>query len=79
MSTMSTGLMSEEKGQRAGGAVLGPKWDGYDTFTVPEAGEILRVSRWAAYAAAKAGTLPVVWIGKRCIVPRYALEKLLGA
>jgi excisionase family DNA binding protein len=57
--------------------VLDAKWDGRDTFTVPEAAEILRVSRGTAYEAVKKGELPVIWIGRRCIVPRRRLEKML--
>jgi Helix-turn-helix domain len=44
-----------------------------------EAGKILGVSRASAYAAATRGDLPVIWIGRRAIVPRRALERLLGA
>ena len=73
---MSIGL-GKLNNRQAG--VLGPKWDGRDAFSVAEAGEILRLSRWAAYEAAKRGDLPIVRIGRRCIVPRFALEKLLGA
>jgi hypothetical protein len=58
--------------------ILDAKWDGRDTFTIPEAGEICGLSRASAYQAAKTGALPVVWIGRRGIVPRHALEKLLG-
>ena len=57
--------------------VLDPKWDGRSTFSVPEAAQILGISRGAGYAAAKAGQIPVVWIGSRAVVPRHALEKLL--
>jgi excisionase family DNA binding protein len=57
--------------------ILDPKWDGRSTFTVEEAGEICGISRPSAYAAAKNGTLPTVRIGRRCIVPRHALEHLL--
>jgi excisionase family DNA binding protein len=56
---------------------LTSKWDHHDTFTVEEVGEILGLSRGSAYAAAKGGALPVIWIGRRCIVPRRALERLL--
>jgi excisionase family DNA binding protein len=59
--------------------ILDPKWDGRSTFTVEEAGEICGISRPSAYAAAKNGSLPTVRIGRRCIVPRHALERLLGA
>jgi excisionase family DNA binding protein len=55
-----------------------PKWEGRSTFSVQEAGEILRISRWAAYAAAKSGELPTVRIGGRKLVPRAGLERLLG-
>ena len=58
---------------------LSPKWDGRDTLTIMEAAEILGVSRWAAYAAANQGTLPTVRIGRKWIIPKRALEKLLGA
>lgn len=57
--------------------VLDPKWNGRSTFTVEEAGEICGISRPSAYAAAKNGTLPTVMIGRRRIVPRHALERLL--
>ena len=57
--------------------VLDPKWDGRSTFSIPEAAEILGLSRGAGYAAAKAKDLPVVWMGRRGIVPRFRLEKIL--
>jgi excisionase family DNA binding protein len=58
--------------------VLDEKWNGRHTFSVPEAAEILGVSRWTAYGAVKSGQLAVIWIGRRCLVPRLALERLLG-
>jgi len=48
------------------------------TYSVPEAGEILGVGRSLAFAAASDGTIPTIRIGKRLLVPRAALEKLLG-
>jgi hypothetical protein len=81
MSTMSTGLGDEERrgeqGTRRG--VLGSQWDDRDAFTVDEAGQILGLSRASAFAAAKRGDIPTIRIGKRLIVPRRALERLLGA
>lgn len=62
----------------AAGRVLGPKWDDHDTFSIVEAGKILGLARGSAYAAAKKGEIPVIWIGRRCIVPRHALEQLLA-
>jgi len=44
---------------------------------VPEAAEILNISRQAAYAACKRGDLPTVRIGGRILVPRAALMRML--
>lgn len=55
------------------------KWDGRSTFSVEEAGcEILGLSKVSAYAAANRGDIPTIRIGRRLLVPRLALEKLLG-
>ena len=48
------------------------------TLTIDEAAKALGVSRGAAYAAAGRGELPTVRIGKRYVVPRSQLEKMLG-
>jgi excisionase family DNA binding protein len=74
MAIQSVALSDWEKG---GPRVLAAKWDGRSSFTVEEAGEILGISRWAAYEAAKKKQIPVVAIGRRLIVPRHGLEKLL--
>ena len=47
------------------------------TLTVPEAGKVLGIGRSAAYEAARTGQLPVIKIGRRRLVPRVALERLL--
>jgi len=46
-------------------------------LTVPEAAEILGISRNFAYELVKQGQLPVIRLGKRLIIPRVALEKML--
>jgi excisionase family DNA binding protein len=48
------------------------------TLTVTEAGQVLGLSRNAAYDAAKRGDLPVIRFGKRLLVPRAALDQLLN-
>jgi excisionase family DNA binding protein len=48
------------------------------TVSVPEAAKALGISRNAAYVAARRGELPAIRIGKRFVIPRPALEKLLG-
>jgi excisionase family DNA binding protein len=57
--------------------VLDERWDGFTTFTVTEAGQILRLSRASAYNAVKAGHLPAVKIGRRMVIARAVLEALL--
>jgi excisionase family DNA binding protein len=48
------------------------------TLTVPEAGKILGICRNAAYEAASTGEIPTVRIGRRLLVPKKALEKILA-
>ena len=52
---------------------------GRATLKIEEAGRILGISRAAAYQAAAKGELPVIKIGKRLLVPRVALERMLDA
>jgi excisionase family DNA binding protein len=47
------------------------------TVSVEEAGRILGISRGAAYARAGDGSLPTIRLGKRLLVPKSALDKLL--
>ena len=47
-------------------------------LTVEEAGELLRIGRSSAYAAAGSGDLPTIKIGRKLRVPRYRLEAMLG-
>jgi excisionase family DNA binding protein len=49
------------------------------TYDVPEAGRLLGLSRNSAYAAAKAGLIPVLNIGGRMLVPKAALHQMLAA
>jgi excisionase family DNA binding protein len=46
-------------------------------LTVDEAAAMLRISRQSAYQAVHAGEIPVVRVGRRMLVPRAALEKML--
>jgi predicted DNA-binding transcriptional regulator AlpA len=46
------------------------------TVTVPEAGEMLGISRNAAYDCAARGDLPTIRLGKRLVVPRAARERM---
>jgi excisionase family DNA binding protein len=48
------------------------------TYTLAEAASRLSISTWLAYEAAHRGELPVCRIGRRILVPRAALLRLLG-
>ena len=49
-----------------------------DSLTVDEAADLLRIGRVAAYAAVREGTIPSLKFGKRLIVPKEQLRKLLA-
>ena len=52
--------------------------DGRLTYTLTEAASRLGISRALAYEAAQRGELPVCRIGRRVLVLRVALLRLLG-
>jgi excisionase family DNA binding protein len=72
MSITSTGLGDLGRG------ILSTRWADREVFTIDEAGLILGLSRPSAYAAARNGEIPTIRVGRRLIVPRYALEKMLS-
>ena len=48
------------------------------TVTVPEAAEVLGISRGVAYEAARTGELPTLRLGRRLVVPTARLLEMLG-
>jgi excisionase family DNA binding protein len=48
------------------------------TLTVEQAAQLLGISRGLAYQAARDGDLPTIRLGRRLLVPRHALERMLG-
>lgn len=52
-------------------------FQGRSTLTVAEAAEILGISRGSAYAAAQSGDLPTIRFGRRLLVPKKALSRLI--
>jgi excisionase family DNA binding protein len=44
----------------------------------PDAARRLGIGRMAAYEAAKHGQIPILKIGRRLLVPRAALERLVA-
>ena len=48
------------------------------TYDVDEAGRLLGLGRNAAYEAAKRGDIPIIRIGRRLLVPKAALDRMLN-
>ena len=48
------------------------------TLSVEEAAKLLGIGRNLCYDRVKTGEIPVIKIGRRLLVPRSALEKLLA-
>jgi excisionase family DNA binding protein len=79
---MSGKNLSAPKGDKPGSknvaALSAQQSDSHrQTYSVEDAGEILGLSRGAAYARAKDGSLPTIRMGKRLLVPKAALDKML--
>jgi excisionase family DNA binding protein len=47
------------------------------TLTVEEAAQVLGIGRNSAYEAAWRGEIPTIKIGRRLVVPRAALDRIL--
>ena len=53
-------------------------WHREAVLTIPEVAPILRMSKNAAYAAAKRGEIPTIRFGGKILVPVAQLRALLG-
>ena len=49
------------------------------TYTIEETAKVLGVGRGTAYEAARRGEIPTLKVGRRLLVPRHALERMLTA
>jgi excisionase family DNA binding protein len=47
------------------------------TYQISEAAKLLGIGRNHAYEAAKRGEIPAIKIGRRVLVPRAALDRML--
>lgn len=65
--TDAAGAMAQGDAQLAAAAVL----------TIAEAAKLLRIGRNSMYEAARRGQIPTVRIGRRLLVPRIALDRML--
>lgn len=48
------------------------------TYTIEEAARLCGVSRGVGYEAARRGELPTIRLGRTLLVPKIALERMLG-
>jgi excisionase family DNA binding protein len=48
------------------------------TMSITEAADALGIGRTLAYELARTGELPTLRLGRRLVVPRRALQRLLG-
>ena len=53
-------------------------WRDKIVLTVDECADALRISRNLAYQLAREGSLPTIRLGRRILVPRQALERMLS-
>jgi excisionase family DNA binding protein len=49
------------------------------TLTVPQAAKLLGIGRGTAYEAVNRGDIPSIRVGRRLVVPKAALERLLSS
>jgi excisionase family DNA binding protein len=48
------------------------------TYTVTEVAALLGISRASAYELVRSGEIPALHFGRRIVIPRVAVEELLG-
>ena len=48
------------------------------TYSVKEASQILGLSKNSTYSAILKGEIPCLKIGKRCLIPKVQLERMLS-
>jgi len=47
-------------------------------YSVPEAGRLLSLSRATSYMLANQGIIPTIRLGRRLVVPKIAIERMLA-
>jgi len=69
-----------DRGEANGGGGREPRRLDNDKlcYTVPEAAQLLGISRNHGYELAKRGEIPTVCFGKRKLVPKVPFHKMLG-
>jgi excisionase family DNA binding protein len=77
--TLGHGSATGSDAGAGAGAASGAITTGGDRLTVEEAAAALGISRASGYEAARRGEIPCIRIGRRILVPRIALDRLLAA
>ena len=49
------------------------------TYTVTEVAELLGISRTSAYECIRRREIPAVMLGRRLVISRVAIDRLIGA
>jgi excisionase family DNA binding protein len=47
-------------------------------YSVPEAGRLLSLSRATSYMLANQGVIPTIRLGRRLVVPKIAIQRMLA-
>ena len=58
--------------------MVSPQNDDRQTLTVREAAVLLGIGRNSAYEGVRRGEIPAIRVGRRLLIPRSALDALLG-
>jgi excisionase family DNA binding protein len=72
-----SGTTPTATGQPPGAGAIAPVGERL-TLTVEEAGTLLGISRAFAYEAVNRGDIPSIRIGRRILIPKAALHRLMG-
>ena len=78
MSTVSTKIGGEGDARGGGGRMPRRLDNARVCYTVPEAAQLLGISRNHGYELAKRGEIPILCFGKRKLVPKVPFHKMLG-
>jgi excisionase family DNA binding protein len=78
MRIASGGVNAEVETPRTSSGAMAPSTDRL-VFTVEEAAALLGIGRATAYEAVQRGEIPSMRIGRRILVPKAALQRMLDA
>jgi excisionase family DNA binding protein len=71
-------MLTSSPACHAGGEPTEASGEHRRTYDVGEAGRLLGIGRNAAYEAARRGDIPTIRLGRRLLVPKAALDRMLN-